>query len=152
MQSKDSVGCKQNSIIGIFETSKLSVLFVFQSTTLIAAGLGIAVIGFAGRFVLRQMPHISKTMSEAVKSMPKLDSQVIWLLRRNLLAIRRIRIYDLTTNNKLTIFNVFLSSRWQTASITKAASSKRWPDGKLRSSLEFRLPRTRWESRNNSRR
>ncbi|XP_014206985.1 mitochondrial import inner membrane translocase subunit TIM14 [Copidosoma floridanum] len=44
-------------------------------TSAIIAGLGLAAAGFAGRYVLKQMPTLSQKMAEAVKSMPKLDSQ-----------------------------------------------------------------------------
>lgn len=38
-----------------------------------AAGIGLAAVGFAGRYLLRRMPHLSQKMAETVK---KLDSQV----------------------------------------------------------------------------
>ena len=40
------------------------------------AGLGLAIVGFGGRYLLRAMPTLSQKMSEAIKTMPKLDSQV----------------------------------------------------------------------------
>ncbi|XP_031825630.1 mitochondrial import inner membrane translocase subunit TIM14 [Nomia melanderi] len=46
-----------------------------MSSTLIVAGLGLAALGFTGRYVLKRMPALSKTMSEAVKNMSALDSQ-----------------------------------------------------------------------------
>ncbi|XP_001604394.2 mitochondrial import inner membrane translocase subunit TIM14 [Nasonia vitripennis] len=44
-------------------------------TSAIVAGLGLAAVGFAGRYVLKQMPNLSSKMAEAMKNMPKLDSQ-----------------------------------------------------------------------------
>lgn len=38
-----------------------------------AAGIGLAAVGFAGRYLLRRMPNLSQRMAETVK---KLDSQV----------------------------------------------------------------------------
>lgn len=38
-----------------------------------AAGIGLAAVGFAGRYLLKRMPHLSQKM---VESMKKLDSQV----------------------------------------------------------------------------
>lgn len=46
-----------------------------RSSALIAAGLGLAAIGFTGRYILRRMPQLSQRMAEAYKNMPKLDSQ-----------------------------------------------------------------------------
>ncbi|KAJ9583194.1 hypothetical protein L9F63_022465 [Diploptera punctata] len=42
--------------------------------TIIAAGLGLAAIGFAGRYILRAAPGMSQKMSEAMKALPKLDT------------------------------------------------------------------------------
>jgi len=39
----------------------------------VAAGIGLAAVGFAGRYLLRRMPNLSQRMAETVK---KLDSQV----------------------------------------------------------------------------
>lgn len=39
------------------------------------AGLGIAAVGFAGRYVMRTMPQMSKTMAEAMQSLPKFDAE-----------------------------------------------------------------------------
>lgn len=38
-----------------------------------AAGIGLAAVGFAGRYLLKRMPNLSQKMAETVK---KLDSQV----------------------------------------------------------------------------
>ncbi|XP_058802814.1 mitochondrial import inner membrane translocase subunit TIM14 [Phymastichus coffea] len=43
--------------------------------SMVLAGLGLAAVGFAGRYVLKQMPILSQKMAEAVKNMPKLDTQ-----------------------------------------------------------------------------
>lgn len=44
---------------------------------MVAAGLGLAVLGFGGRYVMRQLPNVAKTMQEAMKSMPKIDGNTI---------------------------------------------------------------------------
>ncbi|XP_063974014.1 mitochondrial import inner membrane translocase subunit TIM14 [Diachasmimorpha longicaudata] len=46
-----------------------------MASTAIVAGVGIAIVGFGGRYIIRSMPTLSKKMSEALKSLPKLDSQ-----------------------------------------------------------------------------
>ena len=51
--------------------------FGTMSSTLVAAGLGLAVVGFTGRYILKKMPQLSQKMAEAVKNMPKLDSQTL---------------------------------------------------------------------------
>ncbi|XP_012220256.1 mitochondrial import inner membrane translocase subunit TIM14 isoform X2 [Linepithema humile] len=43
-----------------------------MASTVVAAGVGLAVVGFAGRYLLRKMPNLSQRMAETVK---KLDSQ-----------------------------------------------------------------------------
>ncbi|XP_053984708.1 mitochondrial import inner membrane translocase subunit TIM14 [Hylaeus anthracinus] len=48
-----------------------------MASTLVAAGIGLAAVGFTGRYILRRMPTISQKMSEAFKNMPKLDSQTL---------------------------------------------------------------------------
>jgi DnaJ family protein C protein 19 len=39
------------------------------------AGLTAAAVGFGGRYLLRQMPNASQKMAEAMKNMPKFDSE-----------------------------------------------------------------------------
>ncbi|XP_054272059.1 mitochondrial import inner membrane translocase subunit TIM14-like [Macrosteles quadrilineatus] len=46
-----------------------------MSSGLILAGLGLAAVGYAGRFILRQAPQMSQKMAEAFKALPKLDSE-----------------------------------------------------------------------------
>ncbi len=46
-----------------------------MASSLIAAGLGLAAVGFAGRYVARNMPNAAKKMEESFKTMPKLDSK-----------------------------------------------------------------------------
>ncbi|XP_033227049.1 mitochondrial import inner membrane translocase subunit TIM14 isoform X2 [Belonocnema kinseyi] len=46
-----------------------------MSSAIVAAGLGLAVVGFTGRFILKRMPILTQKMAEAMKNMPKLDSQ-----------------------------------------------------------------------------
>ncbi|XP_044728411.1 mitochondrial import inner membrane translocase subunit TIM14 isoform X2 [Chrysoperla carnea] len=48
-----------------------------MASSVIAAGLGLAVLGFGGRYVLRQMPNVAKTMQEAMKAMPKIDAETV---------------------------------------------------------------------------
>ncbi|XP_033337126.2 mitochondrial import inner membrane translocase subunit TIM14 [Megalopta genalis] len=43
-----------------------------MASSLVAAGIGLAVVGFTGRYILKRMPGWSQRMSEAVKS---LDAQ-----------------------------------------------------------------------------
>lgn len=45
----------------------------FQASTAVVAGIGLAAVGFAGRYLLRRMPNLSQRMAETMK---KLDSQV----------------------------------------------------------------------------
>ncbi|KAG5674170.1 putative Mitochondrial import inner membrane translocase subunit TIM14 [Polypedilum vanderplanki] len=42
---------------------------------LILAGLTAAAIGFGGRYLLRQIPNASQKMTEAMKNLPKFDSE-----------------------------------------------------------------------------
>lgn len=53
---------------------------MLQTVGLIVAGLGIAALGFAGKYALRAAPSVSQKMAEALKSLPKMDSQVSYLL------------------------------------------------------------------------
>lgn len=41
------------------------------------AGLGLAAVGFAGKYVLRQIPNVTKTMNEAMKNLPKFDIDTV---------------------------------------------------------------------------
>lgn len=47
-----------------------------QASTLIATGLGLAVVGFTGRYIIKKMPHLSQKMAEAYKNVPKLNPKV----------------------------------------------------------------------------
>lgn len=47
-----------------------------QSTSLVMAGIGLAVVGYAGRFILRKAPNITEQMTKAAEMLPKLDAQV----------------------------------------------------------------------------
>lgn len=42
---------------------------------MVLAGLGIAAVGFAGRYLLKQMPNASMKFAEAVKNLPKFDAE-----------------------------------------------------------------------------
>ncbi|KAK9721595.1 hypothetical protein QE152_g19774 [Popillia japonica] len=44
-----------------------------MSSGIILGGLGLAALGFAGKYVLRQLPNVTKTMNEAMKNLPKFD-------------------------------------------------------------------------------
>ncbi|XP_041973766.1 mitochondrial import inner membrane translocase subunit TIM14 [Aricia agestis] len=46
-----------------------------MASSIIVAGLGMAAVGFAGRYVLRQMPNVSVKFSEAIKNLPKFDAE-----------------------------------------------------------------------------
>lgn len=46
----------------------------FQSS-LAAAGIGLAVVGFAGRYMIRQMPQMTQKMADAMQSLPKFDAE-----------------------------------------------------------------------------
>uniref|UniRef100_A0A2H1V8F6 SFRICE_004338 n=1 Tax=Spodoptera frugiperda TaxID=7108 RepID=A0A2H1V8F6_SPOFR len=48
---------------------------ILQASSVILAGLGMAAVGFAGRYVLRQMPNATTKFAEAVKNLPKFDSE-----------------------------------------------------------------------------
>ncbi|CAH2262195.1 mitochondrial import inner membrane translocase subunit TIM14 [Pararge aegeria] len=46
-----------------------------MASSIILAGLGMAAVGFAGRYILKQMPNASMKFAEAMKSIPKFDSE-----------------------------------------------------------------------------
>ena len=46
-----------------------------MSSSLILAGLGMAAVGFAGRYASRKMPDAAKQMEKAFQGLPKLDGQ-----------------------------------------------------------------------------
>lgn len=39
------------------------------------AGLGLAAVGFAGRYVVRQLPNVTKTVTQAMQALPKFDAE-----------------------------------------------------------------------------
>ncbi|CAH1168242.1 unnamed protein product [Phyllotreta striolata] len=41
---------------------------------IILAGLGLAAVGYVGRYALRQMPNAAKNFNEALKNLPKFDA------------------------------------------------------------------------------
>ena len=49
---------------------------IFQASTVIVAGLGIAALGFGARFMLRTIPAMGQKMANAATSIPKLDGEV----------------------------------------------------------------------------
>ncbi|XP_013148718.1 PREDICTED: mitochondrial import inner membrane translocase subunit TIM14 [Papilio polytes] len=46
-----------------------------MASTIIVAGIGMAAVGFAGRYLLKQMPNASMKFAEAVKNLPKFDTE-----------------------------------------------------------------------------
>ncbi|XP_038208813.1 mitochondrial import inner membrane translocase subunit TIM14 [Zerene cesonia] len=46
-----------------------------MASSVILAGLGMAAVGFAGRYLLKQMPNASMKFAEAVKNLPKFDAE-----------------------------------------------------------------------------
>ncbi|CAH0713414.1 unnamed protein product, partial [Brenthis ino] len=46
-----------------------------MASSIILAGLGMAAVGFAGRYVMRQMPNASVKFAEAMKNLPKFDTE-----------------------------------------------------------------------------
>lgn len=40
---------------------------------MVAAGLGLAVVGFTGRYILRRMPNLATQMEQAMKTLPNLE-------------------------------------------------------------------------------
>ncbi|VVC88648.1 mitochondrial import inner membrane translocase subunit TIM14 [Leptidea sinapis] len=46
-----------------------------MGSSIILAGLGLAAVGFAGRFVMKQLPNASIKFAEAVKNLPKFDAE-----------------------------------------------------------------------------
>ncbi|KAF0308276.1 Mitochondrial import inner membrane translocase subunit TIM14 [Amphibalanus amphitrite] len=45
-----------------------------MASSMIVAGLGLATVGFAGRYLLRAMPGAAKQFNEAIKNLPKMDA------------------------------------------------------------------------------
>lgn len=64
-----------------------------------AAGIGLAAIGFAGRYLLKRMPNLSQKMAETVK---KLDSQVEMLI-----SLDSFYNYICMHMKVLTLFNIY---------------------------------------------
>ncbi|KAF5275662.1 hypothetical protein FQA39_LY06774 [Lamprigera yunnana] len=48
-----------------------------MSSSLIVAGLGLAAVGYVGRHILKQMPHVAKTVNEAMKTLPKFNVETM---------------------------------------------------------------------------
>lgn len=40
-------------------------------------GIGLAAVGFTGRYMLRQMPNVTKTVNEVFKNLPKFDAESV---------------------------------------------------------------------------
>ncbi|XP_065337770.1 mitochondrial import inner membrane translocase subunit TIM14 isoform X1 [Cloeon dipterum] len=55
---------------------KVLVLMVkLKASSAVMAGLGLAIIGYTGRYILRKAPNITEQMAKAVEMLPKLDAQ-----------------------------------------------------------------------------
>jgi hypothetical protein len=50
--------------------------FFLQATTVVVTGLGLAAVGFVGRYVLRAVPGMSQKVGETMKLLTKFDSTV----------------------------------------------------------------------------
>lgn len=48
--------------------------FYFQASTAILTGLGLAAVGYAGRYILKAAPMASARLNEALKALPKAES------------------------------------------------------------------------------
>ncbi|KAJ2943889.1 hypothetical protein O0L34_g8213 [Tuta absoluta] len=48
---------------------------VKMASSIIVAGLGMAAVGFAGRYVMRQLPNASTKFAEAMKNLPRFDPE-----------------------------------------------------------------------------
>lgn len=48
-------------------------LFIHQSNVILA-GLGLAAVGFAGRYIMRRAPQMSQKLNEAMKAFPTAES------------------------------------------------------------------------------
>ncbi|XP_065337771.1 mitochondrial import inner membrane translocase subunit TIM14 isoform X2 [Cloeon dipterum] len=46
-----------------------------MASSAVMAGLGLAIIGYTGRYILRKAPNITEQMAKAVEMLPKLDAQ-----------------------------------------------------------------------------
>ncbi|CAH1401537.1 unnamed protein product [Nezara viridula] len=46
-----------------------------MTSTVILAGLGLAAMGYVGKFALRAAPTFTQKVSEAMKTMPRLDTE-----------------------------------------------------------------------------
>ncbi len=49
-----------------------------MASSLILTGLGLAAVGFAGRYAARRMPAAAKRMEESLRTMPSLDASKAW--------------------------------------------------------------------------
>lgn len=46
-----------------------------MASSIILTGLGLAAVGFGGRYLLRQMPNAAQKFSEQLKNLPKFDAE-----------------------------------------------------------------------------
>ncbi|KAK6644573.1 Mitochondrial import inner membrane translocase subunit tim14 [Polyplax serrata] len=46
---------------------------VKPGSSVVAVGLGLAAVGFAGRYIFKQLPNLTTKMNEAIKSFPAMD-------------------------------------------------------------------------------
>ncbi|CAG7838152.1 unnamed protein product [Allacma fusca] len=44
-----------------------------MGSTMVAVGLGVAMVGFAGRYILRRAPNMAESINQAMKSLPNFE-------------------------------------------------------------------------------
>lgn len=76
-----------------------------MGTSMILAGLGLAAVGFAGRYAARSAPQAAKKMEEAFKAMPKIDAQT-WQGRYDYTCERALK--HKFKGNSITFYNMTL--------------------------------------------
>ncbi|KAL3281114.1 hypothetical protein HHI36_004336 [Cryptolaemus montrouzieri] len=48
-----------------------------MSSGLILAGIGLAAVGYAGRYALRRLPNVTNTFKQTIENLPKFDAQSV---------------------------------------------------------------------------
>ena len=61
----------QNYFMFLFD-----IITVLQASSAILAGLGLAAVGFGGRYILRSAPILSNRLNEVLKQIPQMDTEV----------------------------------------------------------------------------
>ncbi|KAF2881722.1 hypothetical protein ILUMI_24457 [Ignelater luminosus] len=66
-----------SKVSAVFNAGKLGIngsdYNASTSSSLILAGLGLAAVGYVGRHIVRRLPNVTKTVNEAMKTLPKFD-------------------------------------------------------------------------------